>query len=240
MATIPSYLGFAFLVYTVLVAAVMSGALLRSLPARTAGIGIGALFAWLLYDGPLGLSGTVRGGLFGIPGIVALVAPVFIVIVAVFVISPWGRQVALRFSLPLLIGLQTFRVGVELTLHELWKVGAVPRLLTLSGGNVEMLIGLSAPLMAWISLKGPRGRRVATGWAVLGLLSLVNVSVRAALSGPLHVLHTEVPNLAMGYFPYSFIPGFMAPLAVLLHVLALRAALYRDPHTNPGVLRAIS
>jgi hypothetical protein len=95
-----------------------------------------------------------------------------------------GRYLGLRIPLPLLIGLQTFRIGVELTLHKLWEVGAVPHLLTLSGGNVEILIGLSAPAIAWISL----------------------------------------PNVAMGMFPFSFIPGFMAPLAVMLHVLALRAA----------------
>jgi hypothetical protein len=47
---------------------------------------------------------------------------------------------------------------------------------------VEMLIGLSAPAIAWISLKGANGRRIAVGWGVLGLLSLVNVSARAASS----------------------------------------------------------
>jgi len=34
----------------------------------------------------------------------------------------------------------------------------------------------------------------------------------------------------MGMFPYTFIPGFLAPLAVTLHVLAIRAiaTLLRD------------
>jgi hypothetical protein len=172
----------------------------------------------------LGYSGAVAGQAFGIPGIAALVAPVFVFVTVVLVISPVGRYVALRIPMPLLIGLQTFRVGVELTLHKLWAVGAVPHLLTLSGGNVEMLIGLSAPAIAWISHKRVNGRGIVVGWGVLGLLSLINVSSRAVLTGPLHLLHSEVPNVAMGMFPFSFIPGFMAPLAVMLHVLALRAA----------------
>jgi hypothetical protein len=101
----------------------------------------------------------------------------------------------------------------------------VPHLLTLPGGNVEMLIGFSAPAIAWISLKGDNGRRIAAGWGVLGLLSLINVASRAVLTSPgrLQLLHAEVPNVALGMFPFSFIPGFMAPLAVMLHVLALRA-----------------
>jgi hypothetical protein len=221
--TIPS-LATAFLGYLALVAALIAAVLFRFLPARVAGIGVAVLVGWLTYAGILGYSGAVAGQAFGIPGIVALVAPVFVFVAVVLVISPVGRYVALRISLPLLIGLQTFRVGVELTLHKLWEAGAVPHLLTLPGGNVEILFGLSAPAIAWISVKGANGRRIAVGWGVLGLLSLVNVSSRAALTGPLHLIHSEVPNVALGMFPFSFIPGFMAPLAVMLHVLALRAS----------------
>jgi hypothetical protein len=222
--TMPSSLANAFLAYILLVAGLVAAVLIRFLPARAAGAGIALLIAWLIYNGILGYSGAVAGNVFGIPGIVALVAPIFVFVTVVLVISPVGRYLALRFSLPLLIGLQTFRVGVELALHKLWAIGAVPHLLTLSGGNLEILIGLSAPAIAWISIRGTNGRRVAVGWTVLGLLSIVNVSIRAVLTGPMHVLHTEVPNVAMGIFPYSFIPGFMAPLAVMLHILALRAA----------------
>lgn len=60
---------------------------------------------------------------------------------------------------------------------------------------------------------------------MIGLLSLANVAVRSVLTapGPLNLVHTEVPNLAFGNFPFGLIPGFMAPLALALHVLALRA-----------------
>jgi hypothetical protein len=61
------------------------------------------------------------------------------------------------------------------------------------------------------------------GWNVLGLLSLANVAASSMLTGPLKLISTEVPNVAMGIFPYAFIPGFLAPLAVTLHVLAIRA-----------------
>jgi hypothetical protein len=44
----------------------------------------------------------------------------------------------------------------------------------------------------------------------------------------LKLISTEVPNVAMGFFPYTFIPGFLAPLAVTLHVLAIRAIATRD------------
>jgi hypothetical protein len=105
------------------------------------------------------------------------------------------------------------------------QAGLTPRLLTLSGGNIEILIGLTAPVAAWIATRGRRGRRIALVWNVIGLLSLLNVATRAVLTapGPLNLIHAEVPNLALGTFPFSYIAGFMAPLALLLHVLAFRA-----------------
>jgi hypothetical protein len=54
---------------------------------------------------------------------------------------------------------------------------------------------------------------------------LTNVVIRAVLTtpGPFNLLHTEVPNRMMGTFPFLFIPGFLVPLAVVLHLLAIRA-----------------
>jgi hypothetical protein len=120
---------------------------------------------------------------------------------------------------------KTFRVGVELTLSELASAGLTTRLLTLSGGNIEILIGITAPVVAWVVTRGVGGRRIARVWNVVGLLSLLNVAARAALTapGPLNFIHAEVPNLALGSFPFSFIPEFMAPLAMMFHVLAFRA-----------------
>jgi hypothetical protein len=60
---------------------------------------------------------------------------------------------------------------------------------------------------------------------VLGLLSLANVVARAVLTapGPLNLIHAEVPNRMIGTFPFMFIPAFFVPLAVVLHVLAIRS-----------------
>jgi hypothetical protein len=55
------------------------------------------------------------------------------------------------------------------------------------------------------------------------------VVVRAVLTtpGPFNLIHAEVPNRMMGTFPFLFIPGFFVPLAVVLHLLALRALVSR-------------
>ena len=66
--------------------------------------------------------------------------------------------------------------------------------------------------------------RLALTWNVLGLLALANVVIRAVLTapGPFNLIHAEVPNLMFGTFPFMFIPGFFVPLAIVLHVLAIR------------------
>jgi hypothetical protein len=133
--------------------------------------------------------------------------------------------VALVFPLWVLIGTQAFRIGVELFIHQLWIDRLVPKMLTFAGANVDIHIGASAPVIAWVSMRGWRWQRLALLWNVLGLLSLANVVTRAVLTapGPLNLIHAEVPNRMIGTFPFMFIPGFFVPLAVVLHVLAIRS-----------------
>jgi hypothetical protein len=157
------------------------------------------------------------------PGILWVVGPVVLFVVFVVVRSNIGARVAAVTPLWLILGFESFRIGVEFLVHRLWVDGLAPKLLTYEGGNVDVVFGLSAPIIAWIATTGRLGLRLAMGWNVLGLLSLANVAASAVLTGPIKLISTEVPNVAMGLFPYAFIPGFLAPLAVTLHVLAIRA-----------------
>jgi len=161
-----------------------------------------------------------------------VVGPVVLFVVFVVVGSNIGARVAAAIPLWLILGFGSFRIGVELLLHRLWEDGLVPKLLTYAGGNVDIFVGLSAPIIAWIATRGRLGLRLAMGWNVLGLLSLANAAASAVLTGPLKLISTEVPNVAMGIFPYTFIPGFLAPLAVTLHVLAIRAIAARHRDTR--------
>ena len=185
---------------------------------------IAALIAWLGYAALLGATGVVAAHDTLPPGLILLVGPVVVALLVVSLTAP-GAHLARNLALSLLVGFQVFRVGVELSLHHLWTLGLAPRLITLEGGNIEILVALTAPVAAWLATRGPNGRRLAWAWNVVGLLSLANVVVRAVLSapGPLNVIHAEVPDLAILTFPFTFIPGFMVPLALTLHVLAFRS-----------------
>jgi len=183
---------------------------------------ITGLAIWLVYVGLFSSLGYMRDPSLRPPGILWVVGPV--VLFVVFVVrSNIAARVAAAIPLWLMLGFGSFRIGVELLVHRLWEDGLVPKLLTYEGGNVDMIIGLSAPIIAWIASRGRPGLRLAMGWNVLGLLSLANVTASAVLTGPIKLISAEVPTVAMGFFPYAFIPGFFVPLAVTLHVLAIRA-----------------
>ena len=200
----------------------------RSLPERPIAFGVlAALCAWFIYVGVLGYLGVIANTAMFPTGIALIFVPVvaFLVLFILRVGSSAGARMALVFPLWVLIGTQAFRVGVELFIHQLWVDGLLPKMLTFAGANVDIYIGASAPVIAWLSMRGGWGQRLALLWNLLGLLSLANVVTRAVLTapGPLNLIHAEVPNRMIGTFPFMFIPGFFVPLAVVLHVLAIRS-----------------
>jgi len=172
--------------------------------------------------------GVFRNTAMRPPGTVFLLAPIllFLSFFIVFMVrSAAASRIALALPLWIILGTECFRVGVELFLHQLWIEGIVPKMLTFEGANVDIYIGASAPVIAWLSTRGRMGLKLALVWNVLGLLALANVVTRAVLTapGPLHLIHAEVPNRMFGTFPFLLIPGFFVPLAVVLHALAIRA-----------------
>lgn len=214
-----------FLAFLVLVAGAVVGASFHYLSKRTALRVLAGLAIWLAYVGMLGYVGILQDLSLRPPGIAYVLLPVFLFMGFALVRSPGGLKIALAFPLPLLLGAQSFRVGVELLLNQLWIDGVVPKMLTFEGANVDIFIGASAPLVAWIATRGRTGIRLALVWSVLGLLALANVAIRSAMTapGPFNILHAEVPNLALSSFPFFYIAGFFAPLAGGLHILAIRA-----------------
>lgn len=217
---------FLFLGFVVLMAAGVLVAITRYQAVRRPAIAAATLCLWLIYVGLIGYLGVIRNTTMRPPGAAFLFVPVvlFLVFFILRTRPVVGADRASAIPLWLLLGAQCFRVLVELFIHQLWKTGLVPRMLTFEGANVDIYIGISAPLIAWLATRGRGGLKLAFTWNILGLLALANVVIRAVgtAPGPFNFIHAEVPDLMIGTFPYMFIPGFFVPLAVALHVLSLR------------------
>jgi len=231
-----------FLGFVAMMAAIVVGLVARYLNGRSAFRVLAGLSAWFIYAGLMGYFGVLKTTAMRPPGTAFLLVPVLFFLFLFIVRFSANARIIFAFPLWIILGAQCFRVGVELFLHQLWIGGLVPKMLTFEGANVDIYIGASAPVIAWLSTRGRLGLKLALAWNVLGLLALTNVVTRAVLTapGPFNLVHTEVPNRMFGTFPFQFIPAFFVPLAVALHVLAIRAIGSRlrtaeAKSRNPGV-----
>jgi hypothetical protein len=129
------------------------------------------------------------------------------------------------------IALQVFRVPVELLLWGLFLEGRIPERMTFGGWNYDILVGLSAPAVAWAVWRGRLGPVAVAAWNVAGLGLLANIVVIALRSapGPLDAGWGGVPDTVIAEFPFVWLPAFLVPLAVFGHVTALRQLVRSAP-----------
>lgn len=107
------------------VSIVITGLTARYLRGRLKALLIGFPL-WLLYVGLLSYSGVVSNVALHPPGIVYVASPAVLFVLVVFALSGAGARIASAFPLWVMIGMQTFRIGVELLLHRLWVDGLAP------------------------------------------------------------------------------------------------------------------
>lgn len=130
-----------------------------------------------------------------------------------------------RLPLLTLTHLHTVRIPVELTLYMLYIHHQVPKLMTFEGRNVDILAGLTAPVVAYFAFRRKRiSVRQLLIWNVFALGLVLNIVVHAILSAPLPLqqLAFEQPNVAMLKAPYIWLPGVIVPVVLFSHIVAIR------------------
>src|SRR5690606_4684712 len=137
--------------------------------------------------------------------------------------SEQGRRLA---DLPLswLVGFQGFRVVVELLLHRGYVEGFVPRELTYSGHNFDMLTGVLAIALGTWACRGTPPRWTLVACTVLGRVLLAIVATPAILAMPtrFQVLNTDPPNVWITEVPFVWLPTVLVQAALLGHLLLFR------------------
>lgn len=176
-----------------------------------------ALAGWLLLVGGLAKAGVVAQKMP--PGPLLVAAPAILYVVFGVARNPSSAAFASKIALPALIGAQTFRLFVEIGFHQLAQRGWLPERMTFEGRNWDIVIGLTAPVVALVAVARPDWRRAYQAWNLLGLALVINAMAQAMISFAGH--GTE--SMAIGRFPFAYVPGFLAPLAVALHVLTFKA-----------------
>lgn len=136
-------------------------------------------------------------------------------------------------SLPLapLTYLHIIRIPVEFVLYWLFLYQAVPELMTFAGRNFDIIAGITAPIIAYFGLKkGKISKAAILAWHFICLGLLLNIVVNAFLSAPSLVQRFafDQPNIAILYFPFSWLPTFIVPIVLFCHLTAIRQLIRRS------------
>jgi hypothetical protein len=123
------------------------------------------------------------------------------------------------------VAIQTFRLPLELLFAWALALGAMPQQMTFEGRNFDVLVGITAPFVAYFGYVKPvLPKWFLIAWNFAGLALLVNIVTIAILSAPTNfqVFTNEPHNTIVLTFPYTFIPFFFVPLALFGHLFALK------------------
>lgn len=139
-------------------------------------------------------------------------------------LSKTGERLATTLPLALLVGVQGFRLPLELMMHEAMEQGLMPAQMSYSGYNFDIVTGATALIVAGLLLAGRAGARLVWAWNIMGTLLLANVVTIALLSapGPWRVFTTEPANVWVTQAPYVWLPAVMVTMALLGHIVIFR------------------
>jgi hypothetical protein len=184
----------------------------------------------------MGLSGAAASG--GLLARFDLVPPpMLVMIVGVLAMgiglgsSVVGRDAALELPMATLVGLQTFRLPLELLMHRAGSVGIMPPQLSYGGYNFDIVTGAGACALYTLMKVGVRvPRAVLWMWNLWGIWCLAVIFAVAVTTSPVVRLFGDDPrnlNTWVLFFPYVWLPVVLVTAAIAGHAIVTRALLRR-------------
>jgi hypothetical protein len=201
---------------------------LKNLPAeqkkKKTFIILAGIATWIFLQGALAYSGFYLNVESTPPRLFFAIGPPVAAIAVLFSLS----SVRLAFdsmSPAFLTYLHAIRFPVEIVLWLLFQHKKIPTLMTFEGRNPDIIIGLTAPIIAYLCFtKKVLSYRVALIWHLLGATLLLNVTALFLFSvpSPFKFFDVDYPNLALFYFPFIWVVSFGVPTAFLAHFIAIK------------------
>ncbi len=192
--------------------------------------GLIILLAWMALQACIALTGFYTNTQTNPPRFLLLAGPAVLFIIFLFA-TKTGRTFIDSLDLTYLTLLHTVRIPVELVLFALYLHNAVPRLMTFEGRNFDILSGISALFIYYFGfVKKQLGKNVLLVWNIICLGLLLNVVINAVLSVPttFQQFAFDHPNIAVLYFPFTWLPAVVVPLVLFSHLAAIRMRLKKN------------
>lgn len=183
------------------------------------------LFAWIVIITFVGVNGLIADFSTMPPKFAFFLVGMF-AFAAWLALSPAGRAVSDITPLHILVGFQSFRIIVEIAIHEAYLKGLAPQQMTWSGRNLDIITGLLALILIPVLRANP-SKKLAWMFNIIGIGLLVNVLTVAVLSmpTPMRVFMNEPSNVWVTAFPYIFLPAGAVVAALVGHLMLTRKLL---------------
>jgi hypothetical protein len=182
------------------------------------------LLVWLLFTLIIGISGFLDDFSSRPPKILLIILPPLLFLLIIFLSKPFHELCEpldnFWFVYP-----QSFRILMEFILWLLFRYRIIPVQMTFAGGNYDIIIGLTAPVVAFYCFNRKIwSPKVALAWNFIGLGMLIYIMVVALLSTPypFRYFMNEPANTLPFHFPFVWLPAMVVPFALLLHLLSIR------------------
>lgn len=141
-------------------------------------------------------------------------------------LSGTGGRLAAGVPLAVLVGVQGFRLPLELLMHRAYGEGLMPVQMSYSGRNFDIVTGSTAIVLAAALWLAPQrvSPKLVMAWNVLGFALLLNVLTIAILSAPtpLRVFTNEPANVWITQAPFVWLPAVFVLAALAGHIVVFR------------------
>jgi hypothetical protein len=189
---------------------------------RVAGLTVVIAALWMALSWAAASSGLLQRWERTPPPFALLIAAT-LALALVLAFSPVGGRIARFVPLWALVLAQAFRLPLELAMHALDARGIMPRPMSYSGRNFDVVTGATALVVAALAYSGG-ARRLVAAWNLMGLALLVNVVAVAILSTPrLRYFGPDQLSTFVTYPPYVWLPAVMVLAALAGHLVIFRA-----------------
>jgi hypothetical protein len=152
-------------------------------------------------------------------------------VIAISLMLPFsavGTRIAQHTPLWALVGIQAFRLPLEVAMHALVARGIMPEQMSYSGRNFDIVTGATAIVVAALAKAGYGGRPLVAMWNVVGLVLLINVMTVAIMSTPqIRLFGDDRVVTFVTYTPFVWLPAVMVLAALAGHILIFRALNHR-------------
>ena len=185
------------------------------------------LSIWILLLMVLGFSGVLND-FSSFPPRMILVLIVPMLAIVWFTATGSSDDFLSKMPAAWIVKMQGFRVIVEIFIWWAFIDKLLPIQMTFEGRNFDILVGLSAPLVAFWYLKEDKKKPLwVLIWNILGLILLFNIIIIAVLSMPTpkQYFFDGPANTIVATFPWILLPGILVMLAFALHLLSIKQML---------------